>query len=103
MQIDDPVRGFSVKHTGPLDMRMNPNRGRPASALLEKITTDALARLLADHADEPHAAALGGQLAGRTLTTTAQLANAIRAALPGVAPDGHDLSVRRVFQACASP
>ena len=37
MQIDDPTRGFSVKHDGPLDMRMNPQRSQPASALLQKI------------------------------------------------------------------
>jgi len=29
MQIDDPARGFSVKFSGPLDMRMNPQRGQP--------------------------------------------------------------------------
>ena len=36
MQIDDPARGFSVKHEGPLDMRMNPQRGQPASVFLQK-------------------------------------------------------------------
>lgn len=99
MQIDDPARGFSVKLDGPLDMRMNPQRGRPASLLLQKITADALARLLVEHADEPHAALLAPLLAGRAFATTASLAEAIRASLARVGPDERDLSVRRVFQA----
>ena len=36
MQLDNPARGFSVKHAGPLDMRMNPQRGQPASDFLQK-------------------------------------------------------------------
>jgi len=40
MQIDDPTRGFSAKHEGPLDMRMNPQRGQPASIFLQKIDSD---------------------------------------------------------------
>src|ERR1035441_9983825 len=55
MQLDDPARGFSVKHEGPLDMRMNPQRGQPAFVLFERITPDALASLLAENADEPNA------------------------------------------------
>ena len=61
MQIDDSARGFSVKHDGPLDMRMNPQRGQPASVFLQRIRADALAFLLAENADEPHA---GGHRAG---------------------------------------
>ena len=99
MQIDDPARGFSVKHHGPLDMRMNPSRGQPAAAFLEKISAPDLARLLTENSDEPHAATLAPLLAGRAFRTTTELAQAIRTALPRVAEDAADLSVRRVFQA----
>jgi 16S rRNA (cytosine1402-N4)-methyltransferase len=99
MQLDDPARGFSMKHAGPLDMRMNPNRGEPASAWLQKISADKLAALLAENADEPHAAALAPVLAGRNFSTTTELAGAIRAALPRASRDDVSLSIRRVFQA----
>ncbi|MEY2563758.1 MAG: rRNA (cytosine1402-N4)-methyltransferase [Verrucomicrobiota bacterium] len=99
MQIDDPARGFSVKHEGPLDMRMNPQRGQPASSFLEKVSADVLASLLAENADEPHAGLLGSALAGKTFPITTALAAAIRQALPLRDKDAADLSVRRVFQA----
>ena len=99
MQIDNPARGFSVKLDGPLDMRMNPRRGQPASALLERVRPDALAAMLDENADEPHAAVLALSIAGKTFASTHALAHAIRAALPGVKPDDAALSIRRVFQA----
>ncbi|MEJ0090496.1 MAG: 16S rRNA (cytosine(1402)-N(4))-methyltransferase [Limisphaerales bacterium] len=99
MQIDDPSRGFSVKTDGPLDMRMNPQRGFPASALLEKTSPEALANLLQENADEPRANELAIVLAGKTFATTKTLAAAIRAALPRLHKDELDLTVRRVFQA----
>jgi 16S rRNA (cytosine1402-N4)-methyltransferase len=98
MQLDDPARGFSAKHEGPLDMRMNPRRGQPASALLEKLRADALAALLVENADEPHARALADALAGRTFVTTTSLASAIRSTLPCLGQEERELSVRRVFQ-----
>lgn len=99
MQIDDPARGFSVKTDGPLDMRMNPQRGFPVSALLQKTSPDALTKLLQENADEPRASELAAALAGKSFATTKMLAAAIRAALPRLHKDDLDLTVRRVFQA----
>jgi 16S rRNA (cytosine1402-N4)-methyltransferase len=99
MQLDDPARGFSVKADGPLDMRMNPQRGFSASALLGKTPPAALARLFQENADEPQAGKLADALAGKKFTTTKSLAAAICAALPRSKKDDADLTVRRVFQA----
>jgi 16S rRNA (cytosine1402-N4)-methyltransferase len=99
MQLDDPTRGFSVKFDGPLDMRMNPHRGFPASVLLEKTSPVALAKLFEENADEPRANELAHALSGRTFPTTKALGAAVRAALPRLGRDEADLTVRRVFQA----
>jgi 16S rRNA (cytosine1402-N4)-methyltransferase len=99
MQLDDPKRGFSLKHDGPLDMRMNPGKGQPASRLLEAMSPDALAALLAENADEPRADLLGKGLAGRLFATTGALVAAIRGTMARVKNDEVDLSIRRTFQA----
>ncbi len=99
MQIDDPVRGFSVKHDGPLDMRMNPQRGQPASIFLERIGAEELAILLMENADEPRASVIAPVIAGKKFETTSALARAIRSTLSRVGKDECDLSIRRVFQA----
>jgi 16S rRNA (cytosine1402-N4)-methyltransferase len=98
MQLDNPGRGFSLKLDGPLDLRMNPERGFPASVLLQKLSPDKVARLLLENADESNPA-LAPSLAGRTFSTTLALAGAIRAALPSQKEQEQELSVRRVFQA----
>ena len=100
MQFDNPARGFSFKHDGPLDMRMNPQRGQSAADLLRKLAPARLAALLTGNADEPQAETLAHALAGRELTTTRQLADAIFAVLPVRTPDDErESTVRRVFQA----
>ncbi|MDO8833964.1 MAG: 16S rRNA (cytosine(1402)-N(4))-methyltransferase RsmH, partial [Vicinamibacterales bacterium] len=99
MQLDTPGRGFSSKAPGPLDMRMNPNRGQPASALLQKVSPDDLAAILTDNADEPQARILAEALAGQAFADTTDLSRAITAALPLAPSDDQALAVRRVFQA----
>jgi 16S rRNA (cytosine1402-N4)-methyltransferase len=99
MQLDDPLRGFSMKLDGPLDMRMNPQRGFPASVLLEKTPPVALARLFEENADEPRAHELANALAGRTFPTTKALGAGVRAVFPRMGKEESNLTVRRVFQA----
>ncbi len=99
MQIDTPDRGFSVKTAGPLDMRMNPQKGQPASTVLAEISVEKLAELLQENADEPRADFLAGKLAGRKFGLTTELADAVRMALRKLAGDEQDKAIRRVFQA----
>jgi 16S rRNA (cytosine1402-N4)-methyltransferase len=97
MQIDNPARGFTFKADGPLDLRMNPERGQPASAWLAKASAAQLERALIENSDEPHAALLAPALLRTPLATTTALAAVVRQTL-GQRADAED-SVRRVFQA----
>ncbi len=103
MQLDDPGRGFTFKESGPLDMRMNPSRGEPASNFLAHTSAEQLARLLEESSDEPHARSLASAIKGSPapLATTDQLARLVRASLTRLRVESEDveLSVRRVFQA----
>jgi len=55
-QIDDPARGFSYRKPGPLDMRMDPSRGQPASGLVNRMSEKELADALLSLGDETDAA-----------------------------------------------
>lgn len=100
MQLDEPARGFSWKHPGPLDMRWNPSRGQPASAWLQRASAALVQAVLFKNADEPRAALLAPILAGRRLATTTELAAAVSAALPpSLVKEERDRTLRRVFQA----
>lgn len=102
MQIDNPERGFTYKADGPLDLRLNPRRGRSAAQLLQGLDEAGLAELLVANADEPHAEAIAAALAGQPVTTTRQLADRVRAALAPLRTGGQDelrASLQRTFQA----
>ena len=107
MQIDDPAHGFSFKEAGPLDMRLNPTRGRPASALLSELGESDLAEILTENSDQPHARELASAIhhahAREPLMTTqalvAVVCDATAPVVPGVSDRTADDPVRRVFQA----
>ncbi len=84
MQIDNPARGFTFKANGPLDLRLNPQRGQPASALLQKLSELDLAELLFTNSDEPYADTIAAALHSQPVSTTGQLADLVRQAMKGV-------------------
>ena len=88
MQLDNPTRGFTYKADGPLDLRLNPERGRPASELLKAVTLPRLEKILSEFADEPHARDIARAIlsAPQPLDSTEKLATAIRAGLRNVTP-----------------
>ncbi len=55
MQIDNPDRGFSFKVDGPLDLRLNPEKGISAAERLAQIEEGELAGMLWENSDEPYA------------------------------------------------
>ena len=103
MQFDDPLRGFSYKGVGPLDMRMDPSRGKPAPDLLTRLSEVELSALLTENADEPHAEAIAGLLKQQPLTTTHETGRVVRVGLTKAKPElskaAVKMSVRRTFQA----
>jgi 16S rRNA (cytosine1402-N4)-methyltransferase len=103
MQRDDPARGFGHKGVGPLDMRMNRTRGEPASALLARVSESELAGILAENADEPHAAIIARLLKQTPPATTHAAERTIRigltTALPRLSKPDVKMSIRRTFQA----
>lgn len=81
MQIDDARRGFSYKHDGPLDMRMDDRMTRTAAGVIADLTVDEIERALHSLADEPDADRIARLIADRRrvrpLTTTSQLVQTV--------------------------
>lgn len=76
-QIDDPARGFSYRRPGPLDMRMDPTRGQPASTLVNRLSEGELAAAFLELGDETEAPQIAKLIverrAGSPIMTTEDL------------------------------
>jgi 16S rRNA (cytosine1402-N4)-methyltransferase len=100
-QLDDPARGFSFRHDGPLDMRMDAERGEPVSDRLARATLEEMRGVIATLGQERFAsriaAAIERERAQRPLTRTRQLAELIERAVPTREPGKHPAT--RTFQA----
>lgn len=86
MQIDNPDRGFSYKTEGPLDLRMNPEKGISAAERLRNITQKELQGMLLENADEPYAGEISREAVsrlkrGKTIDTTGDLRQVVEDAL----------------------
>lgn len=86
MQIDNPDRGFSYKTDGPLDLRLNPQKGKTAAERLKECDVEEFAGMLMENADEPYAqeiasAVLSEIRRGNPVDTTGRLREVIGAAL----------------------
>lgn len=108
MQIDNPERGFSYKQEGPLDLRLNPQNGEPASERLRKMNREEIEGMLIDNSDEPYAAEIARAIVGRNrkgqkIDTTTKLAELIGETLAFLPEKERKEAVKkscaRVFQA----
>ena len=108
MQIDNPERGFTYKYEGPLDLRLNPEKGIPAAERLRHISQPELEGMLIENADEPYAKEISTTILsemrrGNAITTTTQLQKAVEKALVRIPAQERKEAVKkscaRTFQA----
>ncbi|MEX1009947.1 MAG: 16S rRNA (cytosine(1402)-N(4))-methyltransferase RsmH [Chthoniobacterales bacterium] len=99
-QLDTPGRGFSFRHDGPLDMRMNPTSGEPAALLVNSADEAELMRIFREFGEEPQARRVARAIVAERdrlpFTRTGQLAALIEKIL---GRRGRVHPATRVFQA----
>lgn len=99
-QLDRGERGFAFRHDGPLDMRMDPTQGRSAADLVNEESVDALAQILRDGGETKWAYRIAKAIvASRPITTTGELAELVRSAIPAAARRTGGHPATRTFQA----
>jgi len=103
-QFDTAERGFSLRHAGPLDMRMDPDSGRSLAQWLAQATVDDVRDVLQRYGEEAFAGRIARAIVtacdeGR-LTDTMALADVVRAAVPARVAAGRSIHpATRTFQA----
>lgn len=103
MQIDQTHRGFSYSRQAPLDMRMDPSRQRSAADLVADLPERELARIFRSYGEERYARQIARAIARRrasmAITTTGDLVEVVRQAVPTPALFAAGHPAKRVFQA----
>jgi 16S rRNA (cytosine1402-N4)-methyltransferase len=102
-QVDDASRGFSFMREGPLDMRLDPSAGVSAAELVRSLPEGELVRIIREYGEDRAAGAIARKIVqarGESpITTTARLAEVVRAAY-GAAADRQAIHpATRTFQA----
>jgi len=99
-QLDSAGRGFSFRHDGPLDMRMDQRGSMSAEVLLNTADQAELALMFREYGEEPRANQIAARIASvrreRPLRTTLDLAACVESVVPRTGPR-HPAT--RVFQA----
>lgn len=104
MQLDQPERGFSYANDAPLDMRMDPaGGGLTAEQVLADYSVPQLARILRDYGEERFALRVAQAIDRRRkqgpLTSSAELAELVRSAIPAATRRTGGHPAKRTFQA----
>jgi 16S rRNA (cytosine1402-N4)-methyltransferase len=99
-QVDRAERGFSYSQDAPLDMRMDRSQSLTAADVVNTYPVDRLTSLLYDYGDERFAGRIANAIvAARPLTSTAELVDVIRDAIPAPARRRGGHPAKRTFQA----
>jgi len=102
-QLDDPLRGLSFRHDGPLDMRLDPTADRTAADLIAELNERELADIIFRYGEERYSRRIARQLVEarrlQPIRTTGQLAELIRRCVPRERRPGAIDPATRTFQA----
>lgn len=103
LQLDTPNRGFSFTHTGPLDMRMNPDQSLSAEEVVNCSSEEKLVDIFWSLGEERYARSIARLIVQsrriRPISTTIQLAEIVREAIPPKARASRIHNATRAFQA----